>query len=130
VKPGWFSPTTSSGGFIPLLGVPPSGVWGLLVALEALDSLYSGDGMVGCHLFRPGRSTVTMYVDDFDLLLLVPIKTCVHSSGWRSASSSMLLRPPVTRMTRRTTVQGVCCNFYFLQGCPCKSWNVNFIFHI
>jgi hypothetical protein len=21
-------------------------------------------------------------------------------------------------------VQGLCCNFYFLQGCLCKSWNV------
>jgi hypothetical protein len=31
-KPGWFLSTTFSGGFIPLLGVLSSSVWGLLVA--------------------------------------------------------------------------------------------------
>jgi hypothetical protein len=82
-KPGWFLPTTFYGGFIPLLGVPSSGVWGLLVAFGAPDSLYSGDVMAGGHLLRPGHSAVTTYVEDFDIPLLVPIKSCVQSSGRR-----------------------------------------------
>jgi hypothetical protein len=123
LKSGWFLPTTLSGGSIPFLGVPSSGVWGLLVPLGASDSSYSGDEMAGGHLPRPGRSEVTMYVDDFDILLLVPLKSCVQSSGRRPASSSMVLRPPAARMTGRMTVQGLRCNF-FLLGCLCKSWNV------
>jgi hypothetical protein len=52
VKPGWFFSTTCSGGFIPLLDVPLSGVWELLVALEAPGSLYSGDVMVSAWAFN------------------------------------------------------------------------------
>jgi hypothetical protein len=35
-----------------------------------------------------------------------------------------VLRPPATRTTGRMTVQGLCCNFFFLLGRLCKSWNV------
>lgn len=113
MKSDWFLSTTCSGDFIPLLDVTLSDMWGLVVALEASDSLYSGDVMVGCYLLRPRRSAVTKYIDEFDILLLVPIKACVQSSGWRSASSSMLLRPSATRTTRRIAMQqGLCCVFF------------------
>jgi hypothetical protein len=36
----------------------------------------------------------------------------------------LVLRPPAARTTRRMTVQGLRCNFFFLLGCLCKSWNV------
>lgn len=123
-KPGWFLPTTcSSGGYVPLLGVLSYGVKGFLEALEAPDSCSSGDAMVDGHLLRLGCSTVKMYADEVGILLMVPLQTC-QSSRRRSASRSKVLRPPAATTTGRMTVQGLCCNFYFLQGCLCKSWNV------
>jgi hypothetical protein len=41
-----------------------------------------------------------------------------------------VLRTPATRTTGRMTVQGLCCNFFFLLGCLCKSWNVIFMKYI
>jgi hypothetical protein len=130
VQPGWILPTTYFGGLIPLLGVLSSGVWGLLVLLEAPNPFSFGDVMAACHLFRPARSMAIKCADAFVILLLVPCKNCVYSSGRRSASSSKWLQPLATRTTGRMTVQGLCCNFFFLQGCLCKSWNVNFMKYI
>ena len=107
-KLGWILCPTCFG-FIPLWVVLPSGVLEFLVTIEAPDSLYSGDEMAGGHLLRPGRSAVTKYVDSFDMLLLVPTKICAQSSGRRSASSFMVLRPPATKTTGRKILQRLCC---------------------
>ena len=61
MKPGWCFCTTSSGGFITLLGVPSSGVRGLLVVLEVPDSLQSGDVMASSHLLWTGRPAGKLY---------------------------------------------------------------------
>ena len=113
-KLGWILCPTCFG-FIPLWVVLPSDVLEFLVTIEAPDSLYSSDEMAGGHLLRPGRSAVTKYVDSFDMLLLVPTKICAQSSGRRSASSFMVLRPPATKTTGRKILQRLCCNSYFLQ---------------
>jgi len=94
-KLGWILCPTYFG-FIPLWVVLPSGVLEFLVTIEAPDSLYSNDEMAGGHLLRPRRSTVTKYVDYFDMLLLV-------------------LRPPATKTIGRKILQRLCCNSYFLQ---------------
>jgi hypothetical protein len=109
----------------------------ILVVVGVPDSLYSGDVVACGHLIRLGRSSVTRRIDVFDMLLEVPTKTCGPSSGRKSASSSTLdvflrcvvrlFRPVATGTTGRMILLGLCCNFYFLQGCPCKIWNVNFM---
>ena len=139
-KLGWILSTTCFSGFIPLRGSSSSGVLESLVAIEAPDSLCSGDVVVSGHLIWLVRSSVTKCVDVFDMLLEVPTKTCDPSSRRMSASSSRLdvflrcvvwlLRPSVTGTTGRTILLGLCCIFYFLQGCPCKIWNVNFMIYL
>ena len=72
---------------------------------------------------------------------LVVVEAAVGDDfGRMSASSSRLdvflrcvvwlLRPSVTGTTGRTILLGLCCIFYFLQGCLCKIWNVNFMIYL
>ena len=58
-KLGWILSTTCFSGFIPLRGSSSSGVLEILVAIEAPDSLCSGDVVASGHLIRLVRSSVT-----------------------------------------------------------------------
>nr|TKV93083.1 hypothetical protein SEVIR_9G203000v2 [Setaria viridis] len=95
-KSGWILSPTCFGGLLPLRVVLLSGEPGPLVVLEVPDPLTPRDAMADGHL------------------LLLRHSMCVV---W-------LLRSPAMRMTGRI-LQGLGCNFSFLQGCLCKNWNVN-----
>ena len=76
---------------------------------------FTGDVMVGGHIFQLGRSTSLHHVNALDIRLMVASKNCEELlSGRRSASSYRLLRSPVMRSTGRTMIlQGLGCSFVF-----------------
>jgi hypothetical protein len=124
-KPGCILTTTDSGSLPSLWGESSPGEWGLLM-VEVSDPSLSDDVMASGHFFRPERSTTTMHIGVFDVLLSVPMKIFnVSSSGGWSASMS-LLPPSATRTTGRV-LQGLECNLYFFQGRLCKMWDVNYL---
>ena len=70
-------------------------------------------------------SSVTVYADAIDMLLLVPIKNYVSSGRGSASSCRRLLRSPATSMTGQF-LQGSGCNFCFFQRYLCKIWDVNY----
>ena len=76
---------------------------------------FTGDVMVGGHIFQLGRSTSLHHVNALDMRLMVASKNCEELlSGRRSASSYRLLRSPAMRSTGRTMIlQGLVCSFIF-----------------
>ena len=66
---------------------------------------FTGDVMVGGHIFQLGRSTSLHHVNALDMRLMVASKNYEELSSERgSASSYTLLRPWETRSTRRTMI--------------------------
>jgi hypothetical protein len=94
--------------------------------LVASDLFYTGEEMVDDHLPRPVRSTSTRHVGFPDVLLLVPFQNFQATSSRRWSATGRLLRPPVTRMTAGSSLQGFACNFLFFQGFLCKGCDVNY----
>jgi hypothetical protein len=121
---GWLLDPTVSGGLHLLLDVFCTGVLGSMLFV-ASDLFYTGEEMVVDHLARPVRSTSTRHVGFPDVLLLVPFQIFRATSSGRWSASGRLLRPPVTRMTG-SSLQGLVCNFLFIQRCLCKVCNVNY----
>jgi len=111
-KSGWVSYTTSSGDLLPLLGDASSGGWGFLA--EASDSSVLGDE------FWPSHSAFLRHIQ-VDVLLKTASKTFFPLPGRRSASR-FELRPPATMKTG--SLQGLVCNFLFIQEGPCIIWIV------
>ncbi|CAN6314273.1 unnamed protein product [Urochloa humidicola] len=117
-KSGWFSSTTASGGFLPLLDDSSLGTPGLLV-IEAPDPLLSGD------VFRPVHSSITWHVGLPNVLLMVPLKIFIVLRREGGRLHGRQLRPSVTRTTGRN-LQRLCCNLFYFQSCLCKLWDVNY----
>jgi len=100
VESGWSSSPTFSGGFFSLQGVSSSGDLGPSTVV-ASDCRFSGDAMDVSHLVRPARSTSKMCVGVAGVLLWVPLKICVSSSGGWSAATRWF-RPSATSSTVRS----------------------------